>query len=272
MAIIRDDSDHVVVTSFNDVPTGGLVVPGQLVVGVGPVGNDKRGPALVCPGEGLIFSGGAVPYQATGCGARDLRLVKAAGNFGGTALRVSGESDALRSGEGRFVSLTVASETAYGSGVLNSTWDYGVVVDGSLLVTPGGAGIRRTYFEGVRTHSTAKKAIWLRNAVHCELNFCQVDPGTQPAGCVLHIDGGQNIQAVGLICNGMLLLDSVVDAVIQGPYLGDVVVKSNCRNVVITGNCRGLVIETGATGKFIGNVSGPLSQPLSSTWGFKVYR
>lgn len=245
------------------------VLPVGPVNGYGPVGNDNRGPILLFAngsGDGVIFNGeSGSRYEGTGGGVYNLKIVKESGHFGGTGLLITGIDKANRFGEGEFKNVKVFQRGDLGSGA-SGEWTHGVVVDGTMYPDSGAAGIRRLLFENLRVSGVEEKAIWLRNATHVTMIHCEVDPG-EAKESIIHIEGGQDISAYGLECNGTLLLDNVTDVMLSGPNMGNVVINGG-RNITLTGNCLSLTVNKGAEGAFYGNCKKKPNVPLFGA--FKV--
>lgn len=236
---------------------------GKMIVGLGPVGNDKRGPIVEFNSDGFIFNSDEDQYNGTGGGVCNLKIFKKLGIPGNTAIKLTATGPDRRCGETLLERLLI-----YGSGNsqgIRGTWENGIVIDGSMLTTSGSAGIRATTINNVRISDCTGYGVLMNNAVHCKINGLQLDPGGNPDIKML-IKSGQNILGNGLIINGPLTIDGSKIVVLSG-YV-DTLNLINVDSCIFTGIVNNLNVSgIGSNGKFVGLVK---KQLTNTSPNFKV--
>lgn len=253
------------VVKFTEKTDFGIVLDvgnGVSIIGEGPVGTDDRGPILIFEKDGILFNGSEDQYNGTGGCVKNLKLFKKINNNGGTAIKLSATGPDRRCGETSLERLLI-----YGGngGAVAGLWDYGIVVDGSMLTTPGAAGIRTTYIRDVRIAECREVGLWLKNAVHCKISGLQLDPG-RAKSIKMKIDGGQNILADNLIINGNCEINGGKTIQLSG-YI-DTLILTDVNGIIFTGEVNNLIVNGNTYGKFYGLVNKTLSG--QNTGKFKV--
>lgn len=240
------------------------------VIGVGTNGNDLVGPIAEFGGDnadGFVVNGRDALYRATGGSIENLRILRKNGTNGGRAVVLTALDAAQRSGELTLRKLKIFPAGSLGGGGSGRFRD-GLVIDGSMLTTPGAAGIRRVMIDDVRVAGATGRSIFLNNAVHCCLSNVQVDPGGVPLA-IVEIRDGQNIEGVNMIVHGDLILSgSPVEVALHGRF-HTLRIGGGSRAVTIFGTAHFLYVDEGATGLFCGHVSQVVDNKSNS---FKVVR
>lgn len=233
----------------NQIPSVIDVGNGVSFIGEGPLGTDNRGPILVCKEDGFLFNASEDVYNGTGGSLQNLKLFRKLGYSGFTAVKLTATGSDRRCGETLLDHLLI-----YGgnSGSNRNTWDYGIVVDGSMLTTPGAAGIRTTTMRDIRIADCKEAAVLLNNAVHCKIFGLQLDPGMVPKIKMI-INGGQNITANGLIINGNVEINGGKTIQLSG-YV-DTLILTNVDGIIFTGEVNNLIVNGNTYGKFFGLVN-----------------
>lgn len=222
---------------------------GVSFIGEGPVGTDDRGPILTFKEDGFLFNASEDQYNGTGGSVQNLKLFRKPGFNGGIAIKLTATGPDRRCGETYLNHLLI-----YGGnfGPSTSLWDYGLVVDGSMLTTSGSAGIRATVIRDVRISDCRQAGVVLNNAVHCRINALQLDPGRCPS-IRMDILGGQNILASHLIINGNLEINGARTVQLSG-YV-DTLILNDVNGIIFTGEVNHLVVNRNTRGRFYGIVN-----------------
>lgn len=236
------------------------------------LGNDKNplSPALVFQdynftsgviGDGIVCNGGNLAYNGTGITIENLKVLCGLESMAEAGLKIYATSDQFRPGEILLQNLRFFGlhDVGIGGGKI-FLWNNAIYIDGSMLPVIGQAGIRAGTFFNVRCSGTIGPTIILQDCVHWHLCCVRIDPGKGRAE--LLINGGNNISSEGLIVNGALNIQgAATDCTISGSRLGDVTIGPNVRNLTLVGNCRSLTVQEGATGVFVGTVTGKKTLP-----------
>ena len=246
-------NDVVKFTGKNEFSSVLDVGNGVSFIGEGPVGTDDRGPTLVFRDDGFLFNASEDQYNGTGGSVQNLKLLRKVGYNGYTAVKLTATGPDRRCGETLLDRLLI-----YGgnSGPATSVWDCGLVVDGSMLTTPGAAGIRTTTIRDVRIADCRQYGLLLKNAVHCRMFGVQLDPGRVPT-ISMAIQGGQNIEGYGLIVNGPCEINGGKTIQLSG-YV-DTLILNDVNGIIFTGEVNNLIVNGNTYGKFYGLINKTVS-------------
>jgi hypothetical protein len=224
-------------TQPNPVPTG---IPVQ---GDGSVGSTPGyGTMLQCdyniadPMVGFFTLDGsyAPGFAGTGGGFRDLFIEHSAGTSGGCMVKLTGADNNHRAG---CVLLFNVGQSVTGSGGM---FNKGLVVDGTNMITPGGAGVRTIWIQNcnISCCSDPDSNIWLWNAVHVHATNVHCYPG--PGLCGVTISGpvgspSTNVFFSSSNIDGNLTIDQCLDVNWHGRIGGALTTTVNSNEVRVFG-------------------------------------
>lgn len=184
------------------LPTG---VP---VIGDGCVGSNKGDGSwieLATPDgdpSALINYTGAYQYRGSGGLLRDLSISRVQGRSGGTAIRMTAAA-----ADKRVAWPTIDRVKVY-SGTDAGHFDNGLVVDGSAVQLPGGAGVRDLTINNLSVQG-CKVAVDLKYAVNGLFIGGEYDPGgTQWVPSFKIGRGCQQLRFIGISLYGQMYLEN----------------------------------------------------------------
>ncbi len=241
--------------------TGQLIDPCPVFLGTRPNGNDDRKGILKFNGEeaGIIYDGRGVPYRATGGEFSGFRIARGGNIDGGIGLLIAALNGGERPGEVRITDLRILGYRDLVSSLELARWAEGLVIDGSLLTTPGAAGVRFIDIVGLRVSSCVGDGDFIRfhNCTHLTGAHIQVDPGRMDEGkrARLRIIGGQNIFLDKLVVNGDVIVEGTARYANLSGFMHTVRVGSDVDGLLLDGHINTLIVDDGARGRCHGLVA-----------------
>lgn len=199
------------------------------------------------PEAGFLTWDGSHPagYRGTGGGITDIALYKAAGCSGGTALKFTGSDDNHRAGYSFLSNIIIT-----GKGI----WDIGLMVDGSLLTTPGGRGVRTTHVQNLNVARVIRPgaSVLLRGATHFYWFGGQIMPVGVGNRTGLLVEGrpGENHQSSNIHIMGVNVLEDLTfdyaDTFLFFGRVGrDLTITRNCNTGMVKGILLGKIVNEG---------------------------
>lgn len=218
------------------------ITAGVLIQGLGGIGTTQNSGTVTFVADYLEGTAENGFLNWTGAGGAGLgggivnvSIWKASGKQGGTAIKFTGTTDALRSGLNFVTHVNVSG---------NGTWDHGLLVDGTGLNTSGNQGIRGTFVTDVRIDNcnVAQKSVWLKNATEFMAKGLRVAQGLGANACGVTVSGasGSNASSTdvafsSLICEDDFVTDYAAYVTVQGQILGTLSVSANTTNFKFDG-------------------------------------
>jgi hypothetical protein len=206
----------------------------------------------------ITFDGSYSPgFAGTGGGLENIFIEKANTKTGGVALKLTGADNNHRAGHFHADHVQIGST---GTG----TWNYGFYVDGSLLVTPGGQGVRDVDFNGVYINGATTHTVYLDNVAKFHYANGEVYQGAGSlADIVVTGQGGAGVSPrnstevsfANVTLSGSMTIDQATTTTFFGHIVTNLTVTANAAY----GGVFGLVSGT------VTNNSTAFSYSLSST-------
>lgn len=183
----------------------------------------------------------------------------AASTTGGTMIRLYATTTSIM-GWPQLENVVVSPESG--------AYDWALSVDGRLNTTVGAQGIR-----SLRIHDSqffggggaATNAVALYNVVNSHLSNVWTNGHLLISGGGSSVTNTTRLTVTGLECLGTVTIENCDHVFVSGT-MDHVAINATAANVTIIGNVNNLTIAAGATGVFIGRISGTLTNNAPATF------
>jgi hypothetical protein len=179
---------------------------------------------------------------------RDLIIWKAITRTGGTAIKFTGASTALRAGFPMVDNVRITGD---------GTWSHGIVVDGTAMTGAGTQGLRDCTLRNTWVFNTtvADKSIWVKNGAQFSMigggivDGLGANSGMTITGAAGATSTSQNVSGAGVYIGGTLTLDYVNNFALEGFVVGGAVsITANATNGDVNGRFAGAVTNASSLG------------------------
>jgi hypothetical protein len=202
----------------------------------------------VAENAAILFDGAGAATNGNGCAVRDLIIWKAITRVGGTAIKFTGSSTALRAGFPMVDNVRITGD---------GTWSHGIVVDGTAMTGAGTQGLRDCTLRNTWVFNTtvADKSIWVKNGAQFSMigggivDGLGANSGMTITGAAGATSTSQNVSGAGVYIGGTLTLDYVNNFALEGFVVGGAVsITANATNGDVNGRFSGAVTNASSLG------------------------